>query len=230
MFEKMDWQIHQACHSLRNDPDYAGKEINIVGISQGGLISRSIVEKCEGLKVHTLFTYGAPHQGVSAYKLCQNWYCWPLNWLAGYMVQYHIIETFGAPTDYFRTWWNLDRYYENSIFLPYINNELDEAVMPSYKDNISRLTNFGLFMWTDDEVVHPRKSEWFGVYNKHRQIVDVYDTKVYRDDTIGLKSLNNEGKLFFYSGPGIHMTLTDQYIDDYLIPLLTDGTPTPSEH
>jgi len=146
------------------------------------------------------------------------------------MVQYHIIETFGAPTDYFRTWWNLDRYYENSIFLPYVNNELDEAVMPSYKDNISRLTNCGLFMWTDDEVVHPRESEWFGVYNEYRQIVDIYDTKLYRDDTIGLKTLNNEGKLFFYKGPGIHMTLTDQYIDDYLIPLLIDGAPSPSQH
>lgn len=67
MFEKIDWQVHQACRSLRNDPDYIGKEINIVGISQGGLISRSIVEKCDGLDVHTLFTYGSPHQGVDAY-------------------------------------------------------------------------------------------------------------------------------------------------------------------
>lgn len=85
-------------------------------------------------------------------------------------------------------------------------------------------------MWTEDEVVHPRQSEWFGVYNKHRQIVDVYDTPVYMEDTIGLKTLHDEDKLFFYKGPGKHMHLTDSMVNDYLIPLLVDGTPAPSQH
>jgi len=70
IFERMEWQVKQGCRTLRNDPDFAGKEINIVGLSQGGLIARSIVEQCEGLKVHTLFTYGGPHNGVDAYQLC----------------------------------------------------------------------------------------------------------------------------------------------------------------
>lgn len=43
-----------------------------------------------------------------------------------------------------------------------------------------------------------------------------------------MKSLHDEGKLFFYKGSGIHMTLTDAYVDDYLIPLLTDQTPSPT--
>jgi hypothetical protein len=29
----MEFQIKQACHSLNTDPDYAGKEINIIGLS-----------------------------------------------------------------------------------------------------------------------------------------------------------------------------------------------------
>lgn len=87
--------------------------------------------------------------------MCNNWWCWPLNFLAGNLVQYKVIQTFGAPPDYFRTWWNLDRYYENSIFLPKENNEKD-PVAPSYKSNMTNLTNFGLFMWDDDEVVHPK--------------------------------------------------------------------------
>lgn len=33
MFERMEWQIKQGCRSLKNDPDFAGKQINIVGIS-----------------------------------------------------------------------------------------------------------------------------------------------------------------------------------------------------
>ena len=134
-----------------------------MGISQGGLIARSIVEQCEGLDVHTLFTYGGPHQGVSSYELCQHWYCWPLNYMAGWAVQFKLVQHWGAPTDYFRPWWNLERYYNSSIFLPYDNNEKDPT--PVYRDRMLGLTNMGLFMWDDDEVVHPKESEWFGAYN-----------------------------------------------------------------
>jgi len=33
IFERMEWQVLTACHHLHNDPVFAGKEINIVGIS-----------------------------------------------------------------------------------------------------------------------------------------------------------------------------------------------------
>ena len=33
MFERMKWQAATVCHKINNDPDYAGKEISIVGIS-----------------------------------------------------------------------------------------------------------------------------------------------------------------------------------------------------
>jgi hypothetical protein len=59
-------------------------------------------------------------------------------------------------------------------------------------------------------------------------IVPVRHTELYKNDTIGLKTLDESGKLFFYHGPGIHMTLTPEYINAYLIPLLLDEEPTPS--
>ena len=67
IFERIKWQAATVCHKLHNDPDYAGKEINIVGISQGGLIARTVVERCADLNVHTLFTFGSPHNGISVY-------------------------------------------------------------------------------------------------------------------------------------------------------------------
>jgi palmitoyl-protein thioesterase len=136
------------------------------------------------------------------------------------------VEHWGAPTDYFRTWWNLDRYYETSTFLPYVNNELEPTA--EYKDRILSLTNMGLFMWDDDEVVHPKESEWFGIYNQFREIVPLRHTELYKNDTIGLKTLDEQGKLFFYHGPGLHMHLAYRFIDDYLVPLLLDETPSPS--
>ena len=56
----------------------------------------------------------------------------------------------------------------------------------------------------------------------------VRESEVYKKDTIGLKTLDEAGKLFFYHGPGFHMHLDPIYINDYLIPLLLDETPSPS--
>ena len=46
---------------MHNDPDFAGQEINLVGFAQGGLVARGVVQRCENLKVHTLFTFGSQH-------------------------------------------------------------------------------------------------------------------------------------------------------------------------
>ena len=67
VFDKIENQVQIACRKLHRDSDYRDQEISIVGLSQGGLISRSLVEQCEGLKVHTLYTFGGPHQGVSSF-------------------------------------------------------------------------------------------------------------------------------------------------------------------
>jgi palmitoyl-protein thioesterase len=97
--------------------------MHIVGISQGGIISRSIVEQCDGLNVKTLFTWGGPLQGVSAYQKCKSWWCPFANRIVGWGAEFALIENFVAPSDYYFTWWNTPRYMKNNIFLPQLNNE-----------------------------------------------------------------------------------------------------------
>ena len=125
MFMRMRWQADVVCHKLHNDPDFADKEINLVGISQGGLTARTVVETCADLKIHTLFTYGSPHGGVSVYEHCKHFWCPLANHILGYLAEFVIVQNWGAPPDYYRTWWNLDRYYSHSTFLPDVNNELE---------------------------------------------------------------------------------------------------------
>ena len=42
--------------------------------------------------------------------------------------------------------------------------------------------------------------------------------------------MDEEGRLFFYSGEGWHMRLDNYMIEDYLKPLLIGATPLPSEY
>ena len=53
---------------------------------------------------------------------------------------------------------------------------------------------------------------------------------MYTGDFIGLKSLYDAGKMFFYSGAGEHMHLESYMIDNYLRPLLLDETPMASQY
>mmetsp|Transcript_43536 Transcript_43536/g.57631 ORF Transcript_43536/g.57631 Transcript_43536/m.57631 type:complete len:230 (-) Transcript_43536:172-861(-) len=229
MFTRMFWQADIVCHKLHNDPMYAGKEINLLGISQGGLIARTVVETCPDLNINLLYTFGGPHQGVSVYEKCNHWYCPFVNHVLGYLAEFLIVQDWGAPPDYYRPWWNLDRFYSHSIFLPEINNEL-ETKDAGYKARLAAVKKFGLWMWEQDRVVVPRQSEWFGAWDDRRNDIPMKEQKMYKEDWIGTKTLYEAGRMFFYSGPGEHMFLTETMIYDYLRPLLTGDTPMDSQY
>lgn len=215
-------------------------EINIVGISQGGLISRAIVERCKGIpRVHTLFTYGGPHGGVSSFQKCDGFICEMFNKLVGFVADSIVAQYFIAPADYYREWWNEERFYNNSIFLPEINNELNDPYKPwvtpkhkrkEQKERIVDLEHFAMFMWLNDTVVSPRQSEWFGRWDKNREIQMMRDQPIYTEDLLGLKTLDEAGKLHFYHGEGEHMHLESWMIQDLLIPFLIDADELPESH
>ena len=79
-----------------------------------------------------------------------------------------------APAEYFRVFNDISDYLKKSIFLPYINNELDQK-QAIYKQRITALEHFRMFMWTDDEVVYPRESAWFGELDENGNLVYLQD-------------------------------------------------------
>jgi len=59
-----------ACDNLRKNPNFNGKEVNMVGFSQGCMIARSMVEGCDAVKVNKLMLFGGPNAGVSMIHDC----------------------------------------------------------------------------------------------------------------------------------------------------------------
>jgi palmitoyl-protein thioesterase len=98
------------------------------------------------------------------------------------------------------------------------------------KRRITNVKNFGLWMWLQDNTVAPKESEWFAYWDSNRDTIYLRQQQMYTEDWLGLKTLDDEGKLFFYAGPGDHMHLEDYMITDYLAPLLLNQTPTPSQY
>jgi triacylglycerol esterase/lipase EstA (alpha/beta hydrolase family) len=62
-------QCNEACKNVMADPHFANG-LNIVGISHGGPIGRSIVQMCPSMVVHTVVTIGSPNNGVAQIPNC----------------------------------------------------------------------------------------------------------------------------------------------------------------
>jgi len=75
-------------------------------------------------------------------------------------------------------------------------------------------------MFADDTVVYPRESEWFGELEIDGSVTPMEKTDLYKQDTIGLKKLNEAGRVQLISWPGQHLEMSDALIDKDLIPFL----------
>ena len=155
-------------------------KINILGVSQGGLIARCYLERYSDSiqPVHSLITYGTPHMGIYT-----SW------------IELKKLEYWKNPFKY-------DEYLLDNKFLKYINNEIDHPDYQKYKKNIVSLDNF-LVIWSSvDTVITPLQSsklEYFNTTQASTQynlsIVPLKQSQTYTNDFLGLRELDINGKL-----------------------------------
>ena len=177
------WNINKQCLTLSDNIynlSLKSEKINLLGVSQGGLLARCYVEKYSNLvkPVHSLITYGTPHMGIY-----------------NSLIELKRLEYWKNPFKY-------QEYLQTNDFLAYINNERLHPDVKLYKDNILSLDNF-LVVWTElEKVVSPRKAQSLNFTIFHGgnygtlKIVDLNDSDLYSEDILGLKELNNTGRLF----------------------------------
>lgn len=73
----------------------------------------------------------------------------------------------------------------------------------------------------DDGVITPWQSSHFGYFDEQEDVIPVYERPVF--DAIGLKALNDSGRLAFVTLPGVHhygWHLNIKVIQDAIIPYL----------
>ena len=113
------------------------------------------------------------------------------------------------PAQYFRDPEDLDGYLENSNFLADINNEREEK-NKTYVANMRRLRKFVMFMFGEDTTVVPKESAWLAEYNKtSEEVTPLKDRRMYAEDWLGLKWLDEKKRLEFRIAEGGHMAISD---------------------
>lgn len=225
-FGNVTEQVASVCTQLASDPILSSAPaINALGFSQGGQFLRGYIQRCNNPPVHNLVTFGSQHNGISEFRSCKlgDWLC---NGVEGLLrsgrwtafAQSHVV-----PAQYFRDPEELDAYLEHSNFLADINNER-EVKNASYKKRLESVNRFAMFMFEDDTIAVPKESALFAEVNAtDGTLTPLQERQLYKEDWLGLRKLDEEGKLDFKSVPGQHMELTEKVLEktfkDYFGPI-----------
>ncbi|KAF8671770.1 Alpha beta-hydrolase [Rhizoctonia solani] len=195
-----------------------------IGFSQGGQFLRAYVERYNNPPIRSLLTFGSQHMGISDLPGCKpgDFLCWlarntALRGMYSNYAQSHLVQA-----QYFRdprSAHDLQSYLTANTFLADINAEVPDTDQALYKRNLVSLDALVLVLFSEDKTVVPKESGWFGSYRPvnlsepdamgDEDMVSMHQQPIYKDDRIGLRTLDEAGKIHFTTCEGPHMRISD---------------------
>ena len=129
----------------------------------------------------------------------------------------YVQKTFG-PSGYFRVSNHLERYMNSKSVLLNINNlkDFDQKA----KDRFSNLELLVLIQFKRDTMITPRQSAHFNELDEKHNLVEMKDTKIYKEDLFGLKTLDEAGKIIKYIIDENHCYYSWEDLNLYAIPYI----------
>jgi len=216
-FGNITEQIDSVCKDISNHPVLSkAQAVNALGFSQGGQFLRGYVERCNTPPVRNLVTFGSQHNGISKFSKCGDgdWLCKAAFGLLGANTWSAFVQSRLVPAQYFRDPEDLESYLVGSNFLADVNNErgLKNGI---YKKRLSTLKSFVMYMFRDDETVHPKESAWWAEVNGTTGVITpLRNRTIYEEDWLGLRDLDEKGALEFREIPGKHMEINEQVLKE----------------
>jgi len=173
---------------------------NVIAHSHAGLVVRYYIERYNNPAVHTYISYGTPHQGVFGMPGTLDDH---FQWLDSLEERVHHIMYSWSFQQYipFASYWHdtihYDQYREKASLLPYLNNEINHEYAELFKYNICKLKQMVLVMSQYEQTIEPAISCHFGFYKQgsKSEIQPMEETDLYKNDLIGLKTLQESGRL-----------------------------------
>lgn len=212
-------QVELACEMIKSDP-LLRKGYNAVGFSQGSQFLRALAQRCPVPRMKSFVSVGGQHQGVYGIPNClsvDHRTCDYIRRMLNHAAYFRWMQHALVQATYWHDPLNEELYKEGSTFLADINNE--KSINQSYIDNLSALKNFVMIKFETDTMVQPIESEWFGFYEpgQAKKIQTLQESELYKQDRLGLKQMDQEGKLHFLSLPGNHQQFEWSWFDKNII-------------
>ncbi|KAI0356367.1 alpha/beta-hydrolase, partial [Trametes cingulata] len=227
-FGNVNEQLEFVAGQLANVTELQGG-FDAIGFSQGGQFLRAYVEIYNSPPVHNLITFGSQHMGVSDLPLCRPWdlLCQLARRAARGGVYTDWAQKNLVQAQYYRDPEQLEAYLEHNTFLAPVNNEVPDSRNATYAAHLSSLNALVLVLFSADKTVVPKESSWFGSYapanttsrrlgeggegeaEKEKTIVPMRLQPLYTEDWIGLRTLDERGRVVLETCEGEHMHLSD---------------------
>lgn len=231
------------CAELQRVPELENG-FDAIGFSQGGLFLRALVQRCDGVEVRNLMTFGSPHMGLQQFLPCTSadWLCRAAQLAASWGVYTPYAQTHVIQAQYFRDPKRMPEYLHASAFLAQLNGESEptrirqHAMTGSSQHFLSQsngrrletLQNLILIRFTEEHLIDPPQSTWFGSITTEGRSVNLTEQAIFQSDTIGLRYLWDAQKIHFGSCEGQHMQISDECIlpllDKYIGPSSTTSS------
>jgi palmitoyl-protein thioesterase len=202
----MEQQLELLCNVI-NGTEMLSEGFDFIGMSQGGLLARGYVEKCNDPPVRNLITMVSPHGGVF------------LDFPPSGMYIKKIQESLSF-SNYWRDPDNLLGYGLFCSYLPTINNErfTDESSM--HLINMLGLKTFQMIWSPVDGVLSPPESAKFSFLDKDKKVVPLNQTELYQNDYLGLRYMDEMGRLKINETTCTHVQHRDPICFEQLKPIL----------
>ncbi|XP_022102297.1 palmitoyl-protein thioesterase 1-like [Acanthaster planci] len=215
-------QVEMACQKIRSDPKLA-KGYNSMGFSQGGQFLRTVAQRCPTPPMFNLISVGGQHQGVFGFPRCPGNYssiCEYIRKLLNFGAYLPSVQDNIVQAEYWHDPLNEEEYRQKSIYLADINQE--RKVNETYKTNLQKLKKFVMVMFGNDTMVQPKESEWFGFYEpgQDKEVYTLKESPLYTEDKLGLKEMDEQGKLVFLTSYTDHLQFTESWFVQNLIPYI----------
>jgi palmitoyl-protein thioesterase len=199
-WKNMYEQGEDLCHDIKADPKLKDGFI-FIAHSQGGLLARYYVQQFNNPKCETLITLGSPHQGTFGLPGKIDERLKFLNYFenaARWFLYRSFMQNHVSCAQYYHNTLHVDQYLNRCNFLPYLNNSKPHDLSEHYKANIVALKHFVMVNSTAEAIVEPACSCHFGFYKDSSKEIEenLIETSCYKEDSLGLKTLDDAGKLY----------------------------------
>ncbi|XP_012262178.2 palmitoyl-protein thioesterase 1 [Athalia rosae] len=218
-FRKVDDQVNQVCEQLANDTRLQGG-YNAIGFSQGAQFLRAVAQRCPNPQMKNLISIGGQHQGVYGLPHCgslEHRLCDYMRKMLNYAAYTKIVQRKLVQAQYWHDPLKEEDYKKYSMFLADVNNEV--TMNEDYKTNLQKLNKLVLIKFENDTMVQPRETEWFGFYKPGQsvELQSLQESTIYTEDRLGLRAMDEAGKIDFLSIQADHLQFTDVWLIENVI-------------
>ena len=152
--------------------------------------------------------------------MTRQYACSVVNYVVRRIAYQGLTQQILAPSSFFRDTNNYNSYLSTAVLLPELNNEKPHSRFSENRRRFTSLNSFMMVWFTGDNVVAPNQSEKFGERASNGEIIDMTETRIYKSDLFGLKTMDEAGKLKVVELPGDHLNFHSKEVAEIFVPFL----------